>query len=221
MQHPFSVMPTVLAAIEATISAARLERYLPISGDRQLALRTYTWNARLCEQFILPVQLAEICVRNALNRALVSKFGVNWFSNASLFSPLPDRLKNEISQAVKSERNQHGDAFSVNHMVSALSFGFWVHLTTKSAIRLIWGGKLPALFAHLPGGTADQQVFEKIDQLRKFRNRLAHHNAIFDKRPAAEYRNIQDIIGWACPDTLWFMRQLVNPAAVINQRPTF
>ena len=214
-------MPAVLATIEATISAARLGRYLSISGDRQLALRTYTWNARLCEQFTLPVQLAEICVRNALNRALVLKFGSSWFVSSSFLSPLPDRLKNEISKAVKNERTQHGSSFSGDHMVSALSFGFWVHLTTKSAIRLIWGGRLPALFPCLQAGTTDQQIFEKVDQLRKFRNRLAHHNAIFDKRPAAEYRNIQDIIGWACPDTLWFMRQLVNPASVINQRPIF
>jgi hypothetical protein len=219
MQHPFSLMPNVFAAVESALSPARLGRYLPASGDKQMALRLYVWNARLCEQFILPVQLAEICVRNMLNQELILKFGALWYENPSFLSPLPDRLKLEINQAVRTEQAQQGSRFTVDHLVSALSFGFWVHLTTQSAIRLLWGGKLPPAFPNLPAGTKDRQVFDKIDRLRKFRNRLAHHNAIFDKGPAAEYRNIQDIIGWISPDTLWLMRQLVNPAAVINQRP--
>jgi hypothetical protein len=71
----------------------------------------------------------------------------------------------------------------------------------------------------MPAGLPENDIHNAADRLRRFRNRVAHHNAIFDKGPTAEYRNIQNIIGWICPETLWLMRQLSNPASVINRRP--
>eukprot|EP01037_Dinobryon_pediforme_P007323 gene7321-7393_t len=116
-------------AIEAFLSPARLAHYT--KGDRQLSLRTYIWNARLCEEFMIPVQLAEIGIRNQLNQALIGQFGLQW----------------------------------------------------------------------------------------RFRNRIAHHESVFnfDGGPTSQYRNIQDIMSWICPDTLWLLRQVSNPAAIVSQ----
>ncbi len=47
-----------------------------------------------------------------------------------------------------------------------------------------------------------------------------HHYAIFDKGPTDEYRNIRTLLQWMCPETLWFMSELSNPAAVLQRRPT-
>lgn len=69
MQEPFSCIADTLDAIEATISPARLKRYIPTAkGDRQLALRLYLWNVRICEAFYFPLQTAEIAARNAIKK---------------------------------------------------------------------------------------------------------------------------------------------------------
>jgi hypothetical protein len=222
MQDPFSCVPATFAAIEAALSSVRLARYQPgVGGDKQLALRIYIWNARLCEQFLIPLQFAEVTVRNRINSALTLRFGTTWHSSTSFLSPLPERQRAELARVIQDETGRHGALIDTNRIVSGLSFGFWVHLTSQKCVKVIWGGRLPIIFPHKPTSVSDQDIYKKIDQLRHFRNRVAHHNAIFDKKPTREFQNVQDIIGWACPETLWLMRHLSNPAAVIAQRPRY
>lgn len=188
-------------------------RYLPAAGnDRHLALRIYVWNARLCEEFYIPSQIAEVCFRNVLSRGLTIRYGNNWHRTPSFVANLPRRLQDELAKVEADETAKHGAAMTADHMVSALSFGFWVHLTSATPVNLVWRGSLPRLFPNLPGNTDPRVIHTAVDNLRKFRNRIAHHNAIFDKGPVAEYKNIQDIISWVCADTLWLVKQLANPA---------
>lgn len=220
MQYAFSCTPTTYGAIEATLSQPRLTRYLTAANhDRHLALRYYVWNARLCEEFYIPTQIAEVAFRNALAKGLQNRFGANWHTATTLSSTLPQRLQRELRKAITDESLKHGANFTADHIVSAISLGFWVHLTTKSPRNYIWQGSLSAQFPNLPIGTPEEAIHDAADGLRKFRNRIAHHNAIFDKRPTAEYRNIQDILSWICPETLWLVRQLSNPARIVSQRP--
>lgn len=102
MQYPFSCAPGTLTKIEATISAPRLGRYLAeAKNDRNCALRLYVWNARICEAFYLPSQLAEVALRNALHAALCENFSGNWHMNPAFVSPLPERLKSDLSHAIR------------------------------------------------------------------------------------------------------------------------
>lgn len=221
MQYPFSCSPATYAAIAATLSQPRLDRYLnAAAGDRNLALRLYVWNARICEAFYIPTQLAEISLRNALASGLRGRYGNDWHLAPGLVSALPERLQRELEKVIAEERRMHRGAFNADHVVSALSLGFWVHLTTATPRQYVWLGAIRQHFPFMPPGIRDDEIHGAADRLRRFRNRVAHHNAIFDKGPTAEYRNIQNLVGWICPDTLWFLKQLANPAAVINRRPS-
>lgn len=220
MQYPFSCTPQTYAAIEAVLSQPRLGRYMSAAGqDRHLALRYYVWNARLCEEFYIPTQIAEVAFRNVLASGLNARYGNAWHTAPALTSGLPQRLLTELRKTESDERRKHGPAFTADHIISALSLGFWVHLTTAAPRNYVWQGTLRNLFPHMPAITPDSEIQKAADRLRKLRNRIAHHNAIFDKHPTAEYRNIQDLLGWICPETTWLVRQLSNPARVINQRP--
>lgn len=69
MQPLFSCVPSVYAEIEGALTQVRISRYLAAAkNDKQLALRLYVWNARLCECLYLPVQFTEVAVRNAVMR---------------------------------------------------------------------------------------------------------------------------------------------------------
>ena len=220
MQYPFSCSPPTYAAIAATLSQPRLDRYLNAAGgDRHLALRLYVWNARICEAFYIPTQLAEIALRNALASGLCARYGTAWHMAPGLVSSLPGRLQNELQKVIAEEARMHGAAFNADHVVSALSLGFWVHLTSTTPRSYVWLGAIRSHFPHMPPALGDHGIRDAADRLRRFRNRIAHHNAIFDKRPTAEYRNVQNIVGWICPDTLWLLKQLSNPALVISRRP--
>lgn len=218
MQLSFSCLPPVLEAIEHALGPARLRRYAEGKGGRNHALRMYLWNARLCEALHLPVQIAEVCVRNALSRGLQRRFGDRWYQDQRLLSHLPPTLSGELGRVMQAERLKHG-RISSDHVVSGLSLGFWAHLTTQTNQKIIWHGSICENFPNLPASADPAVIHDRLARLRRFRNRMAHHNAIFDKKPTAEYQNIQSIVGWICVDTLWLMRQVCNPARVIAERP--
>ena len=213
-------MPNVLAALETTMSRARLARYLPAAkGNRFHALRLYVWNARLCEEFYIPLQFSEIALRNAIHRRLVVLYGDNWFEAEKFTNVVPDRHKTEIAKVAAGERARRGNSFTSDHVVAGLSFGFWQNLMGNSLEFILWREGVRSAFPHLPCGFSREEVYKRLERLRKFRNSIMHHYAIFDKGPTDEYRNIRTLLQWMCPETLWLMSELANPAAVMQRRP--
>lgn len=202
------------------MSPARLVRFSSGAGaDKHRAFRQYVWNARLCEEFYLPLQIAEISVRNAIHKTLTRRFGGDWPTNRGFVDQIPDRYKREVRKVVADERAARGAHYTVDHVVSGLTFGFWAHLLTASYDHLLWQGGVSRSFPHIPRGTTREQVYRKVDSLRAFRNKVAHHFAIYDRRPMAEYQNLLEIVGFVCPESEWVIRHLSNPAKVISARP--
>lgn len=220
LQAPFSCVPAVLTAVEATMSPARLRRYSrDTAGDKHHALRLYVWNARLCEEFYLPIQIAEVSIRNAINRPLTRGFSEAWFDNPSFTSQLIPKYQAEVQKVSSEQKFLRGRDFAPDHVVAALTFGFWVHLLTRRYEQILWQGGVFRSFPHMPKGRTREDAYEAIDQLRNFRNKVAHHYAIYDQRPAIEYKNLLQIVDMICPETSWLITQLANPAKVINSRP--
>lgn len=220
MQYPFSPMPNVLSRLEATMSQARLARYVPSArGDKCLALRLYVWNARLCEEFYIPLQFAEVAVRNAVSAQLTSLYNTHWFDDPKFLSVIPTRHQDELTSKTASERQKRGRAFTPDHVVAGMTFGFWQNMFGVKLSHLLWRGGVRSAFPHAPVGTSRKDVYNRLEQLRLFRNMIMHHYAIFDKGPTAEYANIRKLVEWVCPDTLWLMSELANPARVIGRRP--
>jgi len=202
------------------MSHARFARFLPpAKGDRNLALRLYIWNARLCEEFYIPLQFTEVALRNAIHRRLHHLFGPDWHSETDFTDIIPDRHKKELSGLVSAERARLGTAFTPNDVVAGLTFGFWLNLMSRALEHVLWRPGVRSAFPHLPVGFDRELVYRRLEQLRKFRNAVMHHYAIFDMGPTHEYQNIQTLLSWICPETTWLMKQLSNPAAVLQRRP--
>jgi hypothetical protein len=220
MQYLFSCMPNTLSEIEKTISEQRVGRYLrEAKGDKNRALRLYVWNARICEAFYLPGQLVEVAIRNRLHETLTQKYGNNWNANQSFFSPLPDRLKTQLQNSRHEAARDHGVAHTINHVISGLSLGFWCHLLTARFEPILWSAGMQSAFPNIPAQVTRQEVYNKIDQFRTWRNRIAHHGAVFDKRPMKELQNIQELLAWICEETLWFMNETNNVHRSLGRKP--
>jgi hypothetical protein len=184
MQHPFSCIPDVLSAIETTVSPARLARFMPeAKGDKHLALRLLIWNARLCESFYIPTQFAEVAARNAIQQPVRRRFSATWYESAGFLNLLPPRLRDEIDRVVLEEKSVRGLTFTPDHVVAGLSFGFWLSLLTSRYDRQLWANGVRGSFPHLPRQHGRDDIYKALDKLRRFRNKIAHHSAIFDKSP--------------------------------------
>ena len=221
MQPLFSCTPPVLNEIETAISPARLARYMRASrGDKQLALRLYMWNARLCQEFYLPLQTAEICVRNAISSILVRRFGRGWYSNHRLINVLPDRHKMALNSTVMDEQMDRGEYFTGDHVIAAMTFGFWSNLLTRNYGHILWQSPgIQRVFVHAPPQVTQSDLYDHLEVIRGLRNDVAHHYAIFDKRALERHQSAMDVIGWVSPHMQWMVRQMVNPQRVMAARP--
>ncbi len=220
MQYPFSCVPAVHSDIESTLSPARLARYLPAAGgDRHLALRLYIWNARLCESLYLPMQFAEVAARNAIQKPVVGRFHSHWYENPRFINLLPARMKDELIDTKRREQKKHAAMLSQDHIVAGLSLGFWVSLMTAAYDKQLWAQGVKTAFPHADPRESRESIRARLDSMRRFRNDIAHHAAIFDRSPQKEFQNVIHITGLICENTCWLSKQLSRLQNVINDRP--
>ena len=158
--------------------------------------------------------------RNAIHRRLCLVYREDWFADSRFIDILPDRHKNEVRYNVTAERAKRQAAFTVDHVVAGMSFGFWHSLLGASHAFVIWkDDSIHLSFPHLPRTLNRDFLYKRVERLRSFRNAVMHHYAIYDKSPTREFANIHELLTWLCPDTLWLMKELANPARVLQQRP--
>lgn len=203
-------------AVVKAIQYERLTRYMPASNGRiELAFQYYLWNSKLCESFNLVIQIAEVTCRNTFNNTLIARCGPKWFDGATVCNILSDRYRSELSLAVNEEHRQHKECMTANHVVSALTFGFWDHLATKRFDRLLWSTGVQRLFPFAPRECSRDTIHSRIESVRRWRNRIAHHRCIFDKSPMKRHAEALELIGWICPDTRnWVASQSLLPATI-------
>lgn len=222
MQLPNSPHSEQFLAVEKVLQSQRLARYSIIAGttDKAALFKFYMWNCALCEAFYLPLQIAEIATRNAIHNALVFWLGEKWFENSTFLALLDKRFRDELSACIVRESAQHAAAMTCHHVCSDLTFGFWGHLTTKRFDRIIWKRGIRHNFPQAPASPkARDELHDLIESVRRWRNRIAHYKAIFDKSPSKKLQDTLLLIRWVCNDTADWVTSASAVQEVINARP--
>lgn len=197
MQLPTEPSEQQLAAILSALHDDRIDRFLPAAaGSREDAFRLYCWNCTICEAFYISLHFAEIAVRNAINSHLIDRLGEHWFENRALIGSLEPKRKADLDSLLIAERRKHGTGMTCHHLVSELSFGFWQHLLTKRFGRIVWAPGINSAFPNLPNSFNRQDVHDRVEVIRKWRNRVFHHKPIFDRGPSARHQDALELIRW-------------------------
>jgi hypothetical protein len=209
------IFPTVIAAMQRE----RLMRYMPAAHrDENVAFRFYLWNCHLSQSFHHALHFAEIVTRNALARALQRRCGV-WRNDHIFRSVLGEEYTKELDRCIKQEFEQHRDYMTDNHIISALSFGFWNQIATKRFERFLWARGVSQVMPGAGPEVTRQDVHDLIESIRRWRNRIAHHRAIFDKGPMRKHQDALLLISWACADTGHWVSSISKVPAAIALRP--
>jgi hypothetical protein len=99
---------------------------------------------------------------------------------------LLDRERFAISDTIGKLRRRGIDAPTPEQVVAATSFGLWVGLTDAGLPRdplfsyetALWQPRIQKAFPHL-GTVRRKELHRKLNGIRIFRNRLAHHEPIY------------------------------------------
>lgn len=164
---------------EIAFSAARLNRYLvACGGNRSKALSLYRHNVKLCQKFYGILNVFEVVLRNAINRHYQNYFkDKEWIrhqcADGGMLERAPQRM--EIERTITMLERQ--GKYTNDRLVSSVTFGFWTYLFNRIPFRS-GGMNLLQIFPKRTTGLAQRSIYNELQEIKTFRNRIAHHEAI-------------------------------------------
>lgn len=211
-----------LAAVHKALSQQRIEAYAaPADRDEVDRVARYLWNMALAGALQSSVHVFEVALRNAIYNASVKLIDtsvlqmpdVSCWLDAHHSSLLYPQEAADVQRA-KTWLSPDPKRRTPGHLIAKLGLGFWVQLTSRVYNELradgpkLWPRGLPLVFPYrwppgskkvVPTHADREMVFDRLQQIREFRNRIAHHEPVWDRDIGATYDSLLEILGWMSP----------------------
>lgn len=166
-------------------SESRISPYLQENNSATEVLNKYQINIILSEAMLPALHYFEICLRNRLNQLFCKKYGNDWLIHPpqELTISLEDLKKIEkILNRIRRETKRnplHDD------ILAQMTFGFWCSFFHRKYDPILWHQKdsFITVFPNLSRINRKRSYIEhRILQIKDIRNRIAHHEPIWNKR---------------------------------------
>jgi hypothetical protein len=201
-------------------SAARFQPYLDAANNNEgRALDLYLWATDLAGALYSQLSFVEVTVRNALNTVLSGwndnqplGIGHDWALDHAAAPLLYEILQGDLNKArglAKRESNirhlQHprqGTTPNQDDIIAHLMFSSWVRLIRPISVserpikqRKLWQQATHLAFPYAkPGDAGRAQVGSQLEDLRRLRNRIAHHDNILSFSPNGEQNKMLSLL---------------------------
>jgi hypothetical protein len=178
--------------LESLLSRPRLERYLQAAhGDREKAVELYFAASLLAGYYACLISLFEVVMRNKISSFLADKFSgrtkewLIWLGRTG--SPFDTDGTRDGFLAIASVilRLANANILDNDRAIASLPFGFWTALFKDKHYRAL-GNDLLTIFPCKRNRTTHAHVRWLLDNIRNFRNRIAHNEPIIFKVKTAE-----------------------------------
>lgn len=210
--------------ISASLSPVRLHRFVKNAGGLVQGLRLYRWDAQVASAYWTPLHFLEVAVRNAVHDALSSSFGTPTWYEASPGVGATWLYPFEQEAVTKAIEKIHAPV-TPGKVVAELHFGFWVGLVSGRYLPAeggtdyhdrIWvRGGVSSKF----GGAKRSVIHKRLDRLRRFRNRIAHHEHLMDQNLDQMSSDIDSILKTLDPALATWVRAVSAVAETRASRP--
>lgn len=237
---------TLNSAVEQAISTARLATYRRVTSDDASAWALYRWNIELSAAWLPLMADTEVALRNAIHSQLAAHFGrSDWWANERLV--LDDQTAETLVAVVRDHQKKIAQGtVGAGKVVADLMFGAWVLLLGKGGRSALgrsidyeanlWRPTLRFAFATgtttrtgRPRRPTQEQVHRRAANVQRLRNRVAHHEPIFDgiKSPGSRtvvplldvWDETIELLGWLCPDLAELHRVERRIPDLVARRP--
>lgn len=214
-------------------SEARVNRYLlATNSSTNRAIELYKANLKVSQAFHPLLGIFEVILRNRINNILSLHFAdPRWIineKNGFMSAPslrfihkrtgqqkINDFLKREITKTEKRLRKT-GQKITSGRIIAEQTLGFWTDLFEIHHYRLL-KGKPIQIFRSLPPKHGRKEVNDKLNKIRRFRNRIYHNEPIcffqnnIDFSEALEvYESLTNLLAWINPDITNFISDIDN-----------
>lgn len=178
-----------------------------------LAERLYSYNVQLSSDFYVSLHMLEIALRNKADKALIASYGENWLhSVVVLTDPYQQKCVKDACFALQRQNK----IATHSQIIAELNFGFWSSIFGRSSNHL-WGQTLRPIFNI--SGLKRSAIAEKLRDLRRLRNRVAHYEPILAQPLIILRKDLLNLTFWLSADAhSWILRhsQIVySPSPII------
>lgn len=215
----------VIDAVTAALSSPRMTTFntaaRPANDQDMASLRLYAWNAAVSGALLPVLHVCEVAVRNAVSDVLEAVYGPRWPWSPVFEGSLPrPRLgynpRNDLTSARQGVR-------TVGKVIPELKFAFWQKMFTVRNDTRLWDPHLLRVFPNLDPAVSvaahRQMIYGQLEDIRKLRNRIAHHEPIFTRNLTKDYATIMSLIHHRCNLTAMWVSQSQTALAIIKAKP--
>jgi hypothetical protein len=196
-----------LGQFEHAVSKQRLQAYVQQHDDSPLdAVGRYFWNAALVSAIMPEIHLFEVAFRNHLYGASKRVLSAAVGPSGTWLDATPDLLepssRKEVDEA-KRRLNTEGRLVNEGRLIAKLGLGFWVRLCSRpyevdgKQIAGLWPPVLQqGGFRGLTQNRTRATIHAEAEAVRDHRNRISHHEPIWDRDVMGLHRRIEEVLGW-------------------------
>ncbi|GAA3460296.1 Abi family protein [Saccharothrix longispora] len=191
----------VVNAVSGLLSEPRMRDYkLCCDGDELRALDLYVWNMQVSAAFGETIGFLEVALRNTLAGRMHARHVRKRRSGSWLDDPageLAPRARADIAEARRRVLGKR-KPLTADQVITELNFGFWRFLLANQYRTTLWPDLLRG-FAHIPGSDQRSALDGRVRRLHDLRNRLAHHEPVWNKPLEDRARDARDVLGYLDP----------------------
>lgn len=204
--------------ITLEIPPQRFSRYLVDAGhDVNVAMRLYAWNMELGAAFFPVLASVEVALREPVASRLQAVYGSTWWAEPTFHDLLGGKGKAVVLRA-RDERVRRKGQVTHGCMTAELTLGFWSKMFMPKYGPALWS-PLSSAFPHLPSSIELAQLEARATQIADFRNRVFHHEPIFQRNISQDYADALELLEWLAPRTAVWLRPSFRVMAVMRTRP--
>ena len=189
-------------------------------------IENYIYNIKLSETFYPALSLLEVALRNRICNAIEKLICKNWLiAELEKQNILTDkeyqRLKEAENKIKKANKKVTND-----RLISELTFGFWIHLCTKSYKPKLWDkrGFFEEVFPNYTNNGNLRNISpiqNDLLNILRLRNRIFHHEIIIksNKQPVDYYQSIINMLHLLSSETLELLNIISRFEEISKQKP--
>lgn len=208
--------------VAAWLSDGRFQAYKEAcDGDHDRAVALYNWNAEISAAFMEVLYHLEVLLRNAVDRRFLQSDPDQCLTvcRPEVWLCDPDVLTDESRERVNDaicRLERQGKPSTRGRVIASLSLGFWSALFNKPYENL-WRETLSSAFPH--GSGKRREIARLVGPLVHFRNRIAHHEAIFSSDLAEQQERHLALAGLIDSEARSYIAALSRVEKLLLEQP--
>jgi hypothetical protein len=202
------------------LSEPRFRNFLNAAdGEHDSAVALYVWNADISAAFLGVLHHLEVLLRNVIDEQFPASEADQpvsicrpevWLTDPEIVG---NQGREKVNEAIGRLAGENRGP-TRSRLIASLTFGFWTALFSGQ-YEALWRTSLVKAFPN--GNGRRSQVRKSLTRVLHLRNQIAHHEAIFGRNLAKDYRVMLEVAGMIDADARVYIESISQVDRLLSE----